>query len=299
MGQRPPRPVKNPIFLPTTSIQQSLPPPTNLTTQDIMDLPIIFADDNQILEPNNVPTDLSLSTASTASSTSTVTVSVPTVSLSTPALPRVLHTVAPGKFMLVNKQPSQGNYIITSTGLKPTTNIKTPLTFNRPPPKYTKIILSAKKHNLEETKTKIQNLSPEITIKKVASAQAQPPKSETTSVVELIDLENEIKATAVPKPNLGTSDIKNITIIPKCSAENINLIVNKTSMNTNPLVIRRPSQDRLPEKAAQMQPTEIPSIESVTEIPLETVSDERQELAAEIVDDEDPDYVPPKRLKYN
>ncbi|KAJ8931429.1 hypothetical protein NQ314_015668 [Rhamnusium bicolor] len=144
LGTKPPRPVKKPIYMPTSNMQPTLPPPTNLTTQDIMDLPIIFADDNQILE-SNLPTELPTSSSS----------------LSGRVTPKIITSHTPAKFMLVNKQ----------------------------------------------------------TVSPVPSSESLPEKARSSPLVELIDLENEIEATAVPKPNLATSDVKNITIIPKNSGD--------------------------------------------------------------------------------
>ncbi|CAH1099657.1 unnamed protein product [Psylliodes chrysocephalus] len=245
MNQKPPRPIKKPVYMPASNLEPSLPPPTNLTTQDIMDLPIIFADDNQILSTNSSPShSLQTPTVSTRVSTPTSV-----------QIPKTVQTVTPAKYMLVNKQTiGQRNFILTP-------NIKrgSPVTFNKPTPKYTKIILSSKKNNLEEVKamattSKIQCLSPEITVKKVINAQQMLKPSATppsTSSLELVDLENEIKATAVPKPNLSTSDIKNIKIIPKNANESLQLVPGKFQ--------KRPS--------------------------------------TEILDEGDPDYVPPKNLK--
>ncbi|KAG5886123.1 hypothetical protein JTB14_021346 [Gonioctena quinquepunctata] len=242
--QKPPRPMKNPLLAHSTNTQAALPPPTNLTTEDIMDLPIIFADDN-------LDTSLTGNMTTTSAPSPTTNITIPTI------VPKAVQPVTPAKYMLINKQSnSQGNFIFTSGIRKPT-----PLSFNKPTPKYTKIILSSKKTNLDELKgsSKIQCLSPEITVKKVLNAQCQIPRVEPPPVVELIDLENEIKATAVPKPNLSTSDIKNIKIIPKNSGEKFDITFVKSS--------ERPSAPKRPS----------------TEL--------------EIVDDEDPDYIPPKNLK--
>ncbi|XP_018566281.1 KAT8 regulatory NSL complex subunit 3 isoform X1 [Anoplophora glabripennis] len=196
---KPPRPLKKPIYVPTSTVPSTLPPPTNLTTQDIMDLPIIFADDNQILD-TTLPTDL-------------------TGNVSNSGTPKIITSQTSGKFMLVNKQTgSSGNFIITPSGVKK----PSPISFGKQPPKYTKIILSSKRSNVEELKsnTQIHTLSPEITVKKVPSCERVTEKVHSSSLMELIDLENEIEATAVPKPNLSTSDIKNITVLPKSSGDN-------------------------------------------------------------------------------
>lgn len=239
MGQKPPRPVKPPIYMPGATIQSTLPPPTNLTTQDIMDLPILFADDNKLLEPT-VSGESSNSRNETSIPVSTVAQS-PQVHLSTPKL---LQTVTPGKFMLINKpNATAGNVIITSTIKK-----QNPLTFNKPPPKYTKIILSAKKHNLEELKPSTSVHSETTMVKLIPSSLAMEESPIETPHVELIDLENEIKATAVPKPNASVD--RNLL-----NTKEAKEMINKQDIS---LIMKRPS---------------------------------------EMIDDGDPDYVPPKNLK--
>ncbi|KAJ8914984.1 hypothetical protein NQ315_002508 [Exocentrus adspersus] len=207
IGTKPPRPLKKPMYVPTSTVQATLPPPTNLTTQDIMDLPIIFADDNQILDTN-----LSSNLSNTSSNVRTPVASTT----------KILPSQTSGKFMLVNKPTvTSGNFIITPSNMKKSS----PITFGKQPPKYTKIILSSKRNSIDDIKTnaRIHNLSPEITVKKISSSQNIPNKSHAPPMVELIDLENEIEATAVPKPNLITSDIKNITIIPRNSGDTFEL----------------------------------------------------------------------------
>ncbi|CAH1154973.1 unnamed protein product [Phaedon cochleariae] len=232
--------VKKPFYMPATNIQAPLPPPTNLTSEDIMDLPIIFADDNQILDTqlNTTPT----SNISTATIPSMLSKNPPPLSI----------TPSTAKYLLVNKQQaSQGNLMVTP-------NIKkqqSPMAFNKTP-KYTKIILS-KKASAEEPRTRM--LSPEITIKKIAKPQSHNiVRTEPPPVVELIDLENEIRATAVPKPYLSTSDIKNIKIISKSAGDTFGM---------NFFTGERPSGSKRP-----------PSV-------------------VEITDDGDPDYIPPKNIK--
>lgn len=246
MGQKPPRPVKTSIYMPSASIHTTLPPPTNLTTQDIMELPIIFADDNKILEPN-----ISTNIISQVSATGTSITNTP-VSLSSP---KVLQTIAPGKFMLVNK-PSTNltNFIITPTHLKK----QSPVTCNKPPPKFTKIILSSKKHNLEELKptTIQQNTKQDISVKKVLLNETilVQNSKESLSTVELIDLENEIKATAVPKPNIN--------------ADKYIMVSNKTP-NKEPLISKQDVSLIMKRPSGVLEGT----------------------------DDGDPDYIPPKNLK--
>ncbi|XP_056642327.1 KAT8 regulatory NSL complex subunit 3 isoform X2 [Diorhabda sublineata] len=244
INQKPPRPIKKSIFIPSANIESNLPPPTNLTTQDIMDLPIIFADDNQIINTNT-----------TANSTITVntTTTVSTTPTSIQLITQVPKAVTPAKYMLVNKQSiSQGNFIIT-----PSIKRTIPATFNKPS-KYTKIILSSKKTNLEDLKTapKVPSLYSELTGKKVINTQGQIIKTlaPQAGTVGLVDLENEIKATAVPKPSLCISDIKQIKILPKVSGE----LVSVSSIKSESSQKRSPSVD---------------------------------------IDENDPDYIPPKNLK--
>lgn len=234
----------------STPVHATLPPPTNLTTQDIMELPIIFADDNKILEPSitNGVTHVTPTVTFVTTSISNTPVSL--------ATPKVLQTITPGKFMLVNKQTANiSNFMISPTSIKKQNTIPT----NKPPPKYTKIILSSKKHNLEKltpTAPKIHNITSEIVTKKVLSNQSIPEHmlKDTSAMVELIDLENEIKATAVPKPNIGTD--KYIMVNNNLANKEL-LIANHDAS----FIMKRPS------------------------------------TILENLDDNDPDYIPPKNLK--
>lgn len=237
--------------MPGTPIHTPLPPPTNLTTQDIMELPIIFADDNKILEPN-------ISTNNITHVTPTVT--LVTTSLSTTpvslATSKVLQTVTPGKFMLVNKQTANlGNFIISPTGIKK----QSTMTNSKPPPKYTKIILSSKRHNLEKltpATSKIQNITTESLSKKGLPNQTiqEHMLKEGPPMVELIDLENEIKATAVPKPNIGNDKY---------------ILVNNNISNKE-LLIANSDASFIMKRSSAVLPN---------------------------LDDSDPDYIPPKNLK--
>lgn len=198
-----------------------------------MDLPIIFADDNQILD-SALPTSVSSSS-------------------NVPSTPKIIPSQTSAKFMLVNKQTgSSGNFIITPNSMKKSNQ----MAFVKQPPKYTKIILSSKRSNVEEVKSNMQlhNISSEITVKKVPSSELLSEKVQESSLVELIDLENEIEATAVPKPNLLTSDIKNITILPK-SCDSLQL-------RTDEGMLKRTS------------------------------------AVVDVMDENDPDYIPPKALKH-
>lgn len=157
-------------------IKTNLPPPTNLTSQDIMDLPIIFADDNQILDPN-MPTDLS------------------TTSSSKQPMTKFISPTPTNKFMIVTKPTtSLSNFIVTPSTVKR----PNPVPVVKQPTKYTKIILSKK--STEPITAKIPG---------------NMPVSNVTASVEQIDLENELVATAVPKPNVVTPDRKLMGVISK------------------------------------------------------------------------------------
>ncbi|KAL1508927.1 hypothetical protein ABEB36_003746 [Hypothenemus hampei] len=158
-------PIKKQTFMSFPQpIKTNLPPPTNLTSQDIMDLPIIFADDNQIIDPN-MPTDLST-----------------TKNVALQQSPKFLSPTSKNKFVIVNKPTATSglnNFVVTSPNLKRSS----PFPITKQPTKYTKIILSKK---AMEPLMKLAN------------------DSDHGSTLEAVDLENELIATAVPKP--GFSD---------------------------------------------------------------------------------------------
>ncbi|XP_066151019.1 KAT8 regulatory NSL complex subunit 3-like isoform X3 [Euwallacea fornicatus] len=125
---RPPKslPAKKPLF-PTfpPPIKTNLPPPANLTSQEIMDLPIIFADDNQLIDPN-VPTDLSASNA------------VDQVDKS-----KFVSPSPANKYVIINKPTAcsgLNNFIISPEAVKRPNSTS----MMEQPTKYTKIILSKK-----------------------------------------------------------------------------------------------------------------------------------------------------------
>ncbi|XP_063909599.1 KAT8 regulatory NSL complex subunit 3 isoform X4 [Zophobas morio] len=187
LGNKPPKPVKKISYLPQTcSLQTTLPPPTNLTTQDIMDLPIIFADDNQILENTLTPPEIK--------PMSQIVTSTPT--------PKFISASTPNKFMVINKPQ---NFIIS-----PTPKMNTP-----PPakvqPKYTKIILSSKKapeHTATSVNT-VRKASPEVVVR-----EAPPPEIPTlNSAAEEFDLENEIAASTLYKRKVEGSDTECLEIV--------------------------------------------------------------------------------------
>ncbi|KAL3279731.1 hypothetical protein HHI36_017240 [Cryptolaemus montrouzieri] len=196
LGNKPPKPIKKlSSYKPSSTITTTLPPPTNLTTQDIMNLPIVFADDGQILE---TPIQ-DISPPPIQNQTSTQLLAPPTSKILTPG----------SKFVLVNKPMNFGsntNFMISQTPLKKTTNVY------RQTPKYTKIILS-KRAPTDELKStnvisRIANLSSEISVKKISTSVSNAP----TIQMENIDLENELVATTIPKPAFST-DLKNVTML--------------------------------------------------------------------------------------
>lgn len=214
IGHKPPKPVKKVSYVPhPPPIQTNLPPPTNLTTQDIMDLPIIFADDNQLLDPNTVQPEI-----------------IPPPPPVQPQPSKII-TSAGNKFVVLNKQvtsQSASNFIITPTNIRkiqPMASMKNP--------KYTKIILSKR----DETKnsgvmSQISNLSPEISVRRIIPEKQSPMATSQFTLSEPIDLEAEIVATAVPKPNIVGSELKNITIFSKKAMESI-----RTEMHSKPITM--------------------------------------------------------------
>lgn len=171
LGNKPPRPVKRFAHYkqPTSTVPANLAPPTNLTTQDIMDLPIIFADDNQVLDAQEA-------TPPPPPQPVTPTVAPPSKFLSSGS-----------KYVFVNK-PASVSQSNTHFVISQASSSKKPTTVFRQTPKYTKIILSTRNDESKSTNvvSKIANLSSEISVKKVSG--------------EHMDLENELVATSIPKP---------------------------------------------------------------------------------------------------
>lgn len=173
LGNKPPKPVQR-IWNKPTIPASNLLPPANLTSQDIMDLPIIFADDNQLLTNNLIQ---STSEPSNAIETQ----------------PQVKST--PGKVVFLNKS---GTPIQTVKRLSP--NQQALNKSNKNAVKYAKIILS-KKLNSED---KI-NLTTATTTN----------DTKKTDDFQNLDLEKEIAATAVPKPNYNKEMMKSVTLLYK------------------------------------------------------------------------------------
>lgn len=144
-----------------------------------MDLPIIFADDNQILtnsviQPTSEPPKVIES-------------------------PQQIKTSC-GKLVFLNKA---GTPIQTVKRLSPNQSISNKT--NRNAVKYAKIILSKKINSDDKTST--INLSNE---------------SKKIDDFENLDLEEELVATAVPKPNFN-KDLKSVTLLYKKPDTNIKL----------------------------------------------------------------------------
>lgn len=192
IGNKPTRTIKKAPYIHTNTVQTVLPPPANLTSQDIMDLPIIFADDNQILtRDNTIKPDV-------AQPTTTFKIANPT---------------SAGKFVFVNKPTTTtttGNIIISPANIKKST---VPIKTTGNPIKLTKIILTKQPSSISEetrsaTLSKIAALSSEITVKKLDPSIAISN--------EPVDLENELVATAVPNPNCAKNEnVKSMAIITK------------------------------------------------------------------------------------
>lgn len=229
MGTKPPKPMKKLPYIPT-----SLPPPTNLTSQDIMDLPIIFADDNQVLS-NNVmaPND------------------APSPQITT-AIAQPPKTIPQGKYVFVNKSltvpsPSPQN-ILKRTPLNLQQAVKGPA---GNAVKYAKIILSKRLSDDPKIVGANKMQPPEMTVKKMEPLN-----------MEHIDLESELVATTVPKPNFN----KNVTLIYKKGPIDASC---DTSPKPTSFIINEALQKR-----------------SISQVEAE-----------EEVDDNDPDYIPSKNLK--
>lgn len=159
--------------------ENTIIPTTNLTTADIMDLPIIFADDNLVTESNITPLE----------------------DTNQPILIQKPKPVSTNKLVVINKQivttapssiPLQQQQQQMTQVISQQQNLKRPIvTTSRPqqPVKYAKIIVS-KRANEDQQKTQtITTIQP----------QKSPRKYDPTSFD--FDLEAELKATTVPKPN--------------------------------------------------------------------------------------------------
>ncbi|KAF2880713.1 hypothetical protein ILUMI_25455 [Ignelater luminosus] len=187
IGRKPPVPLQKPSIV--SSYTSSLPPPTNLTSQDIMDLPIIFADDNQMLTDN--------------SKLQQADIPVPEIVHSTHP-PKIVSNPV-GKFVFINKQvPQQSATIATTTTAssmkRPTLTLPVRTNTNNPV-KYTKIIISRATPSEQRTTitpttlSQLSNISSEISIKKV-----EPPPTTSLTSTDTMDLENAIVASVLTKP---------------------------------------------------------------------------------------------------
>jgi hypothetical protein len=139
-----------------------------------MDLPIIFADDNQILDSTLTQPE------------------VKSVSQIVTSPSKLISANTGNKFMLINKP---NNFIIS-----PTSKTISALQPAKVTPKYTKIILSSKRvPELSTASNLVTKISPEISVKKVVENEAP---SQGTQMEEL-DLENEIAASTLYKIKTG------------------------------------------------------------------------------------------------
>lgn len=144
-------------------------PPSNLTTADILDLPIIFADnDSTLLQATNIEE-------------------------------------AP-VFMTQKKQPTSKYVVINKQTLVPSTSPQNVLKRPAPPirttgQKYARIIINpnqlqetddGKRHVLITNQQKLKSNDEIVTI--------SPKKIDTCQSLEFVDLETELKTNTVPKP---------------------------------------------------------------------------------------------------
>lgn len=184
IGRRPPHKSTAPALAPFSTC---LPPPTNLTSQDIMDLPIIFADDNQILTDNS-----KLQQSESQSKEIILQTQAPKGTLSNPV----------GKFVFINKQVPLQTTLSSPipTIRRPTLSV--PLRNSANPVKYTKIIISRSSGGEQKPTTthalpKMTALSTEKPIKKIESL---PTAFE--------DIENAIISTTIKKPERHIVNLK-------------------------------------------------------------------------------------------
>lgn len=150
--------------------EPSLPPPTNLTTADIMDLPIIFADDSLVSEAPMPPVEEPKAPQQ--------------VVITTKSKP-----ISTNKLVVINKQIPTTSTTLTMPSSSHPNLLKRPVPTNaqRPstqPMKYAKIIVS--KRGIEDVKPQ------------------RSPKPYDPNAFEHLDLEAELKATTVPKPSHAT-----------------------------------------------------------------------------------------------
>lgn len=168
IGARPPKPTKK---LPYATAPSNLSLPTNLTSQDIMDLPIIFADDNQMLannviQPNDAPT--------------------PNI---TPGSSRNNS----GKIVFINKQVPVPNTNVFSPASVKRNSAPIPIRTNANSVKYAKIILS--KRSLPEEEKSGNHATTDIPMKKTESLTNQAT-----------DIESQLVAVTLPNPNFNKLD---------------------------------------------------------------------------------------------
>lgn len=170
-----PRPVTN------------LAPPTSLTTADILDLPIIFADNDSNLIPQNIEE------------------------------PMVSQRKSNSKYVVINKQtlvPTTQQNILK----RPSSSIR------QSGQKYARIIINQNQLQENEDKRHVlitnQKIKPENEIVTIS-----PKKIDTCSSLEFVDLESELKTNTVPKPMhttvVSAQSIKNKPDIKHFASRNV------------------------------------------------------------------------------
>ncbi|KAF5269375.1 hypothetical protein FQA39_LY08767 [Lamprigera yunnana] len=200
IGQKPPVPTMKPTII--SSYSTNLPLPTNLTSQDIMDLPIIFADDNQMLTENSKfhAPDVSVSEI---------------VQPSPNPIPKNVISNPIGKFVFINKQMPVSSVSLPVTLGNTNTTLKRPIltvpTCMANPQKYKTIRISRgagleSKTSAANVLSTISNLSSEISIRKVGA-----PSPPTAPIPTKEDLENSIASTTIQKPDHHIAQIKDST----------------------------------------------------------------------------------------
>lgn len=147
-------------------------PRTNLTSQDIMDLPIIFADDNQMLTDNSKLQQSDI-------------VQIPEV-----VQPKFNMSNLVGRYVYVNK-PFQMATAGSVTSKRPALSV--PVRTTSEPVKYTKIILSKPQTSTTNVLSTIVSLPNEISVRKVELPSAAPDGIG-------INIENTLLASTIVKP---------------------------------------------------------------------------------------------------
>lgn len=168
--------------------QQTFAPPTNLTTADILDLPIIFADnDSTLLQPS---------------------IEEPQPILVTQ------RKQTPSKYVVINKQ----TLVPTTSAPLQTTPLKRPSSAIRQPgQKFARIIINPSQLQ-EVDDSKRQVLITNQKVKNDDFITISPKKMDPT--LEFVDLETELKTNTVPKP-MHTTVVSAQTIKNKPDIKNL------------------------------------------------------------------------------